>query len=68
MPTEDVSGRVDGLDWQHISDNLDKYGNAQLSGILSPSECDRLAAMYPDDKHFFSPIVLERYPFGRVAI
>lgn len=61
----DAPCRVDRFDWQHISDSLDEYGNAQLSGILSPTECDRLAAMYPDDEHFRSRVVMERYRFGR---
>jgi len=65
IPTKEMTGRVDRLDWERISQELDKYGNASLPRILTPDECDALAAMYPDDKHFRSRVVMERYSFGR---
>jgi uncharacterized protein len=65
ISTESVAERVGGLDWQTVSEELDEYGNAQLPGILSPEECDALARLYPDDKHFRSRVVMERYSFGR---
>ena len=36
-----------------------------LKGLLSPDECRALAAMYPDDSHFRSRIVMGRHGFGR---
>jgi hypothetical protein len=65
VSAEDVAGRVDQLDWRRILHELDEYGNAVLPAILSPEECDTLAALYPDDKHFRSRVVMERYSFGR---
>jgi hypothetical protein len=62
---ENATDRVNRLDWQHISKDLDEYGNALLPGILSSQECATLAALYPDDKHFRSRVVMERYSFGR---
>lgn len=57
--------RVDRLDWQRISQEIEEYGNASLPRILTPEECDALSAMYPDDQHFRSCVVMERYSFGR---
>ena len=36
-----------------------------LKGLLSPEECDAIAALYPDDKKFRSRIVMGRHGFGR---
>lgn len=62
---ENVTERIDKLDWQRISQELDEQGNAVLPGILSWEECDALAALYPDDEYFRSRVVMERYSFGR---
>jgi len=56
---------VGRLDWERISRELDDYGNASLPQILAAEECDALAEMYPDDRHFRSRVVMERYSFGR---
>jgi len=65
VSTENAAERVGRLDWRRISQELDEYGNTQLPRILSAKECDTLAALYPDDKHFRSRVVMERYSFGR---
>jgi len=36
-----------------------------LKGLLSPDECREIAALYPDDAHFRSRIVMGRHGFGR---
>ncbi|NVL67857.1 2OG-Fe(II) oxygenase, partial [Escherichia coli] len=36
-----------------------------LKGLLTPDECDALAAMYPDDSRFRSRVVMGRHGFGR---
>jgi hypothetical protein len=65
IPTENAAEQVDQLDWQHISRELDEHGNALLPGILSPEQCLALTALYTNDKHFRSRVVMERYSFGR---
>jgi hypothetical protein len=65
ISSENPADRVHELDWQRISQELDKHGNVVLPGILRPGECDALAALYPDDDHFRSRVVMERYNFGR---
>lgn len=57
--------RASELDWECISHELNDHGNALLPGLLSPDECDALAALYPDDEHFRSRVAMERYSFGR---
>jgi len=65
ITVEPAADRVNGLDWQRIWRDLDEYGNAMLPGLLLSEECDALAAHYPDDKHFRSRVVMERFSFGR---
>ena len=57
--------RVNALDWQQIGKNLDEQGSALLQGVLSPDECQALAALYPEESIFRSRVVMERHGFGR---
>jgi len=62
---ESLVDRVNALDWQQITKDLDGYGNAVLPAILSSPECDALAALYSDETRFRSRVVMERHNFGR---
>jgi uncharacterized protein len=57
-------GRINGLDWQQIGRNLDEQGSALLQGVLSPAECQALAALYSQDSMFRSRVVMGRHGFG----
>lgn len=57
--------RVDALDWQTLSQQLDAQGSARLPAILSPDQCRALAALYPEDGIFRSRVVMSRHGFGR---
>src|SRR5438445_13457791 len=61
----DIAARVDAIDWTQVTADLDGQGCAVLKGLLSPDECRALAALYPDDTHFRSRIVMGRHGFGR---
>ena len=65
VPLPDVAARVDAIDWARAGSDLDAQGCAVLTGLLSPQECRALAALYPDDNHFRSRIVMGRHGFGR---
>jgi hypothetical protein len=64
-PTSNVTARVDTLDWRQAASDLDAQGCAVLKGLLSADECRTLAALYPDDTHFRSRVVMGRHGFGR---
>lgn len=64
-PTADLATHVDGLDWSQITAELDTQGCAVLKGLLTPDQCHAVAALYPDDTHFRSRIVMGRHGFGR---
>jgi hypothetical protein len=61
----DSTSRVDALDWAQIARELDGQGCAVLKGLLSADECRSLAALYPDDAHFRSRVLMARHGFGR---
>jgi uncharacterized protein len=63
--SSDIAARVDAIDWTQATSELDAQGCAVLKGLLSREECRALAALYPDDKHFRSRIVMGRHGFGR---
>src|SRR5712672_6104 len=63
--SSDIAARVGAIDWTQAIDHLDGQGCAVLKGLLSPDECRALAALYPDDEHFRSRIVMGRHGFGR---
>jgi uncharacterized protein len=60
-----IASRVAAIDWTQATSDLDAQGCAVLNGLLSPDECDALAALYPDDKNFRSRVVMGRHGFGR---
>jgi uncharacterized protein len=57
--------QVDALDWTPLSSALDSQGNAVIEHLLEPEECRSLSALYPDDSHFRSRVVMSRHGFGR---
>src|SRR6202142_3642485 len=60
-----VAARVAAIDWEQRRRHLDTQGCAGLKGLLSAEECRALAALYPDDGHFRSRVVMGRHGFGR---
>ena len=64
-PASDIAPRVDAIDWAQAESELDTQGCAILKSLLSPDQCRALAALYPDDAHFRSRIVMGSHGFGR---
>src|SRR6266481_4722474 len=65
ISADNAVARVNALDWQQIGKNLDEQGSALLQGVLSPDECQALAALYPQESIFRSRVVMGRHGFGR---
>jgi hypothetical protein len=61
----EISERIRALDWTETENELDAQGNALLKHILSPEECQALAALYPKEALFRSRVVMGRHGFGR---
>ena len=63
--TATVAERGATLDWRGIGEELDAHGCAVAGSVLSPEECERLAATYAAEAPFRSRIVMGRHGFGR---
>ena len=51
-------------DWEHLSCALDREGWAVLEGLLTPSACRNIAALY-DENGFRSKVAMAHHGFGR---
>ncbi|MDH7785471.1 hypothetical protein QBD01_001489 [Ochrobactrum sp. 19YEA23] len=61
----EAEARVAAFDWQVLAGELDNYGCAVLPGLFTQEEGRDLAALYPDESHFRSHIIMARHGFGR---
>ncbi|HYJ34647.1 MAG TPA: 2OG-Fe(II) oxygenase, partial [Rhizomicrobium sp.] len=52
-------------DWGLASAELDGQGWSVLPGLVSATDCDRIAASYDQDDIFRSTVVMARHGFGR---
>jgi hypothetical protein len=57
--------RIDRYDWRRIDAELGSYGAAVLEKLLTPNECQLIAALYSDEEHFRSHIIMARHGFGK---
>jgi hypothetical protein len=57
--------RIDRLDWECVSNELDGEGHSVIEQVLSPAECHTIANLYSHDDLFRSRIVMARHGFGR---
>lgn len=64
VQANDVVNRVNTLDWELVSRELDARGCAIIESLITPEECDALARLYPVDGIFRSRVVMARHGFG----
>ena len=65
IASADVETRLASADWTELAKGLDDRGSAVIEHLLTPAQCDSLAALYADDDRFRSRVVMERHGFGR---
>ncbi|MDO9489727.1 MAG: 2OG-Fe(II) oxygenase [Sphingomonadaceae bacterium] len=53
------------IDWTRVEADLDARGHATTGPLLTAEQCEALTAMYDDDRHFRSRVVMARHGFGR---
>jgi hypothetical protein len=56
---------VDARDWQSIGADLDSFGCAVIEKLLRPEECAGIAALYAQEEHFRSHVIMARHGFGK---
>lgn len=57
--------RIAAYDWPAVAAELDGAGSAILPGLLTPTECRALSALYADPAHFRSHVIMARHGFGK---
>lgn len=60
----DAEARVAAIDWNAASGDLGDCGWAALGRLLTKAECNELSALYGDDGHFRSTVIMARHGFG----
>lgn len=60
-----MAERVNAIDWDHLSGDLDAQGCAVADRLLTSKECETLAMLYSNEGMFRSRIVMTRHGFGR---
>lgn len=60
-----IAARVAALDWQIIAERLDSDAYGIMPSLLTPAECQELAALYPGDTRFRSRVAMARHSFGK---
>ena len=59
------ASEVERYDWDEIGATLNAFGAAVLPKLMTAFECEDIAALYADEKHFRSHIHMARHGFGR---
>lgn len=57
--------RVEMLDWERSTDELNTLGSAVLTELLSGDECQGVADLYREESVFRSRVVMASHGFGR---
>jgi hypothetical protein len=65
VPDTSVQRRIAAVDWDRVGADLDAQGFAVVEGLLGAQQCRSVSALYPDEAHFRSHIVMARHGFGR---
>ena len=60
-----IQERVDAIDWDRVSADLDERGWATTGPLLSAEEREALVAAYDEDSQFRSTVVMARHSFGK---
>ena len=62
---KNAAAKLQTLDWERVSQDLDAQGSTVIEAIHSPEECEALAGLYSKEDIFRSRVVMERHGFGR---
>lgn len=67
MNTENnlIADRVNRVDWDTVSGDLNERGYTLLKGVLNSDDCAGLVALYSKEAHFRSHVIMARHGYGR---
>jgi hypothetical protein len=56
---------LEAFDWPGLLKHLDTYGWAIFENLLTAAECETIAGLYDEERHFRSRVVMAQHGFGR---
>lgn len=65
MSGQPLDARLAEIDSDALANELDAFGSARLTSLLTQEECDEIAALYPAEAPFRSHIHMARHGFGK---
>jgi hypothetical protein len=65
VSAQTIAERVNALDWERVSQDLDSQGNAVLEDLISSAECRTLIGLYKKKDIFRRHIIMEQHGYGR---
>ena len=65
LVSEETSKSPVQIGWDRVAAALNEQGSVVLEKLLSPRDCEKLAARYADDDGFRSRVVMSRHGFGK---
>ncbi|MGZ8186129.1 MAG: 2OG-Fe(II) oxygenase, partial [Methylobacter sp.] len=60
-----IAERVNALEWERVSQDLDSQGNAVLEDLISSAECRTLIGLYKKEDIFRRHIIMEQHGYGQ---
>ncbi|MER5611086.1 2OG-Fe(II) oxygenase [Streptomyces sp. NPDC002215] len=63
-PAGTVRDRVDATDWAALTDEIAAHGSAPTRRLLTPAQCQEIAALYDETERFRSTVDMARHRFG----
>jgi uncharacterized protein len=64
---DDWRHRLATLDWHGLANHLARDGCAAIAGLVDAPTCERLCALFDDDRLFAKTVVMDRPEFGKGA-
>jgi uncharacterized protein len=61
---KNLQSKLSAINWQEVSEQMNKKGYAILPGLLSNEQCEALIENYDNAALYRKTIVMERYRFG----
>jgi uncharacterized protein len=56
---------LEAFDWPGLLKHLDTYGWVMFENLLTAAECETIAGLYDEERHFRSRVVMAQHGFGR---
>ncbi len=63
-PATAIAARVAALDFESLARELDAAGFARIPELLGARECEALAGLYAEPRHFRKRVEMQRHRFG----